>query len=561
MRPRPRRHPLLLTWLLACTAAACQESDRDPETVAEADGQDDTRFGGNSGTEGGHQFPSQAGVASGMECYQERWDGPDEPLERYRCVPWFGEGGGAPADDMAPPPQTLRPGGSPTESSHEGPWICDCAGEVLVTEDPDTPDAGTPAGPWIDACHDAMLELCGVAGLVPPSHCRAAAGGCWPEGDGEFSCRCGIATDTSLPLTSVRAAGCEVALVNTCESSCDGALGACTPSGDTERVLYACDCASYGPVERFPTRTCPDIVEAACDPTWDGGALGCNSHTGYCDGVALGFDCQCLDGASALVTVARDAEGCRQALVDTCGQGEAPGGCDATLGDVEGGCDSLGGGVYRCSCSLPQTPSQMTCEPESGQTCGSPGSGPQIRDVDLLADNCEQALVLSGPELAQDEGDVRAHACEDLEGCQALAEPERCAMDIAPACVACLQAADAARSSCDALTSSCARLCGPLTAAPSTVEQCSAAVSGYEPAAAQCLCEQCLDGFAACTTNPGCAEILACVDRTWCEGEGCFAPETCRDALETWGITDAAGAAALTAFVQCGRDAGCLQTP
>ncbi|HEX9619785.1 MAG TPA: hypothetical protein VF989_06605 [Polyangiaceae bacterium] len=50
-----------------------------------------------------------------------------------------------------------------------------------------------------------------------------------------------------------------------------------------------------------------------------------------------------------------------------------------------------------------------------------------------------------------------------------------------------------------------------------------------------CACRSCFDELGACIADFGCPVILDCIDRTGCEGLGCYQAATCRGVIDSFG--------------------------
>jgi hypothetical protein len=72
-----------------------------------------------------------------------------------------------------------------------------------------------------------------------------------------------------------------------------------------------------------------------------------------------------------------------------------------------------------------------------------------------------------------------------------------------------------------------------------------------------CACVACLDGFNACTTDPGCMEILECVGETGCTGPQCLLPWNCGGAILGNGGFGSPSAQNAQELYQCITGSGC----
>jgi hypothetical protein len=62
------------------------------------------------------------------------------------------------------------------------------------------------------------------------------------------------------------------------------------------------------------------------------------------------------------------------------------------------------------------------------------------------------------------------------------------------------------------------------------------ACKGLAPSACQqCQCTTCSSQLVSCFSDVGCALILACAQRTGCQGFGCYSPATCQPTIDQFG--------------------------
>jgi hypothetical protein len=245
--------------------------------------------------------------------------GPDQPEQRYDCIK---DGGGT-------------------------SWRCWC-------------DGAGQTGSGSD-CETALQDACGVA-IPERGHCTVGEAGCWPvDAAGEpstaagdtWACRCTGADR----LSTVSTERCDDALFQHCAEGCSGEAGTCMPT--VTEGEYACLCTYYGGPERvlWSQEACPNVLEAACDPTGHGGS-GCNAFAGYCDQTDSGFSCRCIDGRVDAVRYTELPEDqCELALELICGVAEPNSKliCDDERTDGtttwRGECTREDPGIYACECS------------------------------------------------------------------------------------------------------------------------------------------------------------------------------------------------------------------
>ena len=67
----------------------------------------------------------------------------------------------------------------------------------------------------------------------------------------------------------------------------------------------------------------------------------------------------------------------------------------------------------------------------------------------------------------------------------------------------------------------------------------------------QCLCQVCSDSVVGCFSDPGCAQIFACIEKTGCQGFGCYTNATCRQVIKQNGGLTGAAAGEVFALVSC----------
>jgi len=71
-------------------------------------------------------------------------------------------------------------------------------------------------------------------------------------------------------------------------------------------------------------------------------------------------------------------------------------------------------------------------------------------------------------------------------------------------------------------------------AVPTTTAECNTMMdeSGEANQLSKCMCQNCLDGFAACMVDADCVEVMRCVNRTGCRGQygklGCTNENMCQ---------------------------------
>jgi len=72
-----------------------------------------------------------------------------------------------------------------------------------------------------------------------------------------------------------------------------------------------------------------------------------------------------------------------------------------------------------------------------------------------------------------------------------------------------------------------------------------------------CLCAACVDTLSACVDDARCLAILACTERTSCQGLGCYAPGTCRGVIDASGGPLSLSMQRLGAMLGCSISSGC----
>jgi hypothetical protein len=144
----------------------------------------------------------------------------------------------------------------------------------------------------------------------------------------------------------------------------------------------------------------------------------------------------------------------------------------------------------------------------------------------------------------------RRDLCSTLVACDAILgsalTEARCFLEIDARCADCLSdtaAQDGGVDDSDCsldLSMDCAHRCNLLIAPPQDEVECLAIASGQPgttPEYDTCLCDQCLDEYAACIEDDGCWLVQQCVFAVGCDGQACNAPDTCMAIIGEIGAT------------------------
>jgi len=73
----------------------------------------------------------------------------------------------------------------------------------------------------------------------------------------------------------------------------------------------------------------------------------------------------------------------------------------------------------------------------------------------------------------------------------------------------------------------------------------------------ECLFESCSGQFLECLQDVGCIEIIACAQRSGCEGIDCYNAATCKKVIDRWGGPAGASMNELLQTLGCAVNAGC----
>lgn len=95
---------------------------------------------------------------------------------------------------------------------------------------------------------------------------------------------------------------------------------------------------------------------------------------------------------------------------------------------------------------------------------------------------------------------------------------------------------------------------GGLMGSGGVVEQCTQL---FNDDCGQCLCSSCFDQLNTCLGDLGCLSILACIERTGCNGFNCYQPGTCQEVIDTFGGLTGSSTQNALGLGTCAASSGC----